>query len=72
MVHGAHQGWSYIQSERTQAHLVREDAIQAARVDGCQPVQSNVLVLPQAALEQKGHLSHALLYKDTERRHCSL
>ena len=39
-----------------QPHFVRQDAVQAARVDGHQPVQTNVLVLSQAVLQQKRHL----------------
>ena len=39
-----------------QPHFVRQDAIQAPRVDGHQPVQTNVLVLSQAVLQQKRHL----------------
>ncbi len=35
---------------RTEAHLVGQDAVQAARVDAGQPVQADVLVLAQAAL----------------------
>ncbi len=39
-----------------QPHLICQDAIQAARVDGHQPVQPNVLVLSQAVLQQKRQL----------------
>lgn len=39
-----------------QAHLISQDAIQAASVDGHEPVQPNVLVLPQPMLQQEGHL----------------
>ena len=39
-----------------QAHLVCQDAVQAPPVDGHQPVQADVLVLPEAALEQERHL----------------
>ena len=39
-----------------QPHFICQDAIQAAHVDGHQPVQTNVLVLSQAMLQQKRHL----------------
>ena len=40
-----------------QAHFISQDAIEAASVDGHEPVQSNVLVLPQPMLQQEGHLN---------------
>ena len=48
------QGYSH--DGFAQTHLIGQDAIQAACVDGHQPIQANVLVLPQGVLQQKGHL----------------
>ncbi len=39
-----------------QPHLVGQDAIQAARVESHQPVQSDVLILSQPVLQQERHL----------------
>ena len=43
-----------------QAHLISQNAVQAASVDGHEPVQSDVLVLSQPVLQQKWHLRHAM------------
>jgi len=39
-----------------QPHFVCQDAVQAAGVDGHQPIQTYVLVFSQAMLQQKWHL----------------
>lgn len=39
-----------------QTHLIREDAIQPSLVHGHQPLQPNVLVLPQLVPQKKWHL----------------
>ncbi len=39
-----------------EAHLVGKDAVQAASVDGDQPFQPHVLILPQRSLQQEWYL----------------
>lgn len=43
-----------------QAHFIGQNAVQAACVDGHEPVQTDVLVLPQPMLQQEWHLRRAL------------
>lgn len=42
------------------SHLVSEDTIQPASVDGDQPIQADMLVLPHCVLQQKGRLHNGL------------
>jgi hypothetical protein len=41
-----------------EAHLIGEDTVQAASVDGDQPLQPHMLVLPQGPLQQERHLGN--------------
>ena len=42
------------------AHLIGQNAVQAARVNCHEPVQTNVLVLSQPMLQQKWHLQRTV------------